>query len=168
MVVSLATTLTLITRIRAAGIHSLDIQRIARKCHRLAKLRKIESVACNIHPRAALVERPYREEYFEIERVQNARARHLCSDANGSEPWACCDPDCTDLKLDCERQGRRSSKRSTRPSGLARRSGRPRRCRFSGIRKNFAPANFLQCIPLNACGFSYNSRRHAHSGAKKG
>ena len=41
-------------------------------------------------------ERPYWEEYFELQRVRDARARHLCRDANGSEPWACCDCDCTE------------------------------------------------------------------------
>jgi hypothetical protein len=53
-------------------------------------------------------ERPYWAEYFEIERVQNARARHLCSDANGSEPWACCDCDCTD-RLEARLRMTRSS-----------------------------------------------------------
>ena len=40
-------------------------------------------------------ERPYWEEYFELVRVQDAHARHRCRDANGTEPWACCDCDCT-------------------------------------------------------------------------
>ena len=40
-------------------------------------------------------ERPYWEEYFALERIQNAHARSRCRDANGSEPWACGDCDCT-------------------------------------------------------------------------
>jgi hypothetical protein len=41
-------------------------------------------------------ERPYWEEFFELEHVRDARARRLCRDANGTEPWACCDCDCTE------------------------------------------------------------------------
>jgi hypothetical protein len=41
-------------------------------------------------------ERPYWEEYFELDRVRDARNRRLCRDANGSEPWACGDCDCTE------------------------------------------------------------------------
>ena len=44
-VVPVATTLTLITRIRAAGIHSLDIWPAARKCGRFAKLRKFDPLS---------------------------------------------------------------------------------------------------------------------------
>jgi hypothetical protein len=52
-------------------------------------------------------EQPYWEEYFELERIQDARSRRLCRDANGSEPWACCDCDCTDrLEGRMKRQGR--------------------------------------------------------------
>jgi hypothetical protein len=40
-------------------------------------------------------ERPYWEEFFEIVRIQDAHARTRCRDVNGSEPWACCDCDCT-------------------------------------------------------------------------
>lgn len=40
-------------------------------------------------------ERPYWEEYFDFVRIQDAHARHRCRDLNGSEPWACCDCDCT-------------------------------------------------------------------------
>ncbi len=51
-------------------------------------------------------ERPYWEEYFELERVANAHNPARCSDANGSEPWACGDCDCTE-RLDAwlQRQG---------------------------------------------------------------
>jgi hypothetical protein len=41
-------------------------------------------------------ERPYWEEYFELVRVQDAHNRQRCRDLNGTEPWACCDCDCTD------------------------------------------------------------------------
>jgi hypothetical protein len=40
-------------------------------------------------------ERPYWEEFFELLRVQDAHARSRCCDENGSEPWACCECDCT-------------------------------------------------------------------------
>jgi hypothetical protein len=40
-------------------------------------------------------ERPYWEDYFDLERVQDAHARSKCRDENGSEPWACGDCDCT-------------------------------------------------------------------------
>ena len=47
-------------------------------------------------------ERPYWEEYFEFDTIKDAHARHRCRDENGTEPWACCDCDCTarlELKL---------------------------------------------------------------------
>jgi hypothetical protein len=40
-------------------------------------------------------ERPYWEEYFELVKVQDAHNRQRCRDLNGSEPWACCECDCT-------------------------------------------------------------------------
>ena len=40
-------------------------------------------------------ERPYWEEYFELEKVQDAHARSRCRDLNGTEAWACADCDCT-------------------------------------------------------------------------
>ena len=40
-------------------------------------------------------ERPYWEEYFDLISVKDAHARRQCRDLNGSEPWACCDCDCT-------------------------------------------------------------------------
>jgi hypothetical protein len=42
-----------------------------------------------------VAERPYWEEVFELVSVKDARARRNCRDWNGSEPWACCDCDCT-------------------------------------------------------------------------
>jgi len=41
-------------------------------------------------------ERPYWEEYFELERVKDAHARDRCRDENGTEPWACGSCDCTE------------------------------------------------------------------------
>ena len=40
-------------------------------------------------------ERPYWEDYFDLISVKDAHARKNCRDANGTEPWACCDCDCT-------------------------------------------------------------------------
>ena len=40
-------------------------------------------------------ERPYWEQYFELVRVQDAHSRTKCRDANGEEPWACSECDCT-------------------------------------------------------------------------
>lgn len=40
-------------------------------------------------------ERPYWEEFFELESVKDAHARSRCRDENGTEPWACCGCDCT-------------------------------------------------------------------------
>ena len=40
-------------------------------------------------------ERDYWEEYFDLEKVQDAHARSRCRDLNGSEPWACVNCDCT-------------------------------------------------------------------------
>jgi hypothetical protein len=40
-------------------------------------------------------ERPYWEEYFDLLSVKDAHARRNCRHENGTEPWACCDCDCT-------------------------------------------------------------------------
>jgi hypothetical protein len=54
-----------------------------------------------------LEERPYWEEFFELERVQDAHARSRCRDENGTEPWACSDCDCTErLELKMAAWGR--------------------------------------------------------------
>lgn len=51
-------------------------------------------------------ERPYWEEYFDLERVADAHNRAKCRDANGTEPWACGDCDCTErLEAWLQRQG---------------------------------------------------------------
>jgi hypothetical protein len=52
-------------------------------------------------------ERPYWEEYFDLTKVQDAHARSRCRDANGTEPWACVDCDCsTRLEARLASQGR--------------------------------------------------------------
>ena len=40
-------------------------------------------------------ERPYWEEYFELVNVKDAHSRRNCRHENGTEPWACCNCDCT-------------------------------------------------------------------------
>jgi hypothetical protein len=40
-------------------------------------------------------EQPYWEEFFEFDSIKDAHARSKCRDENGTEPWACCDCDCT-------------------------------------------------------------------------
>ena len=40
-------------------------------------------------------ERPYWEEFFQLDKVQDAHARDRCRDLNGADPWACVDCDCT-------------------------------------------------------------------------
>jgi len=53
-------------------------------------------------------ERPYWEEYFEHLQIKNAHDRRRCKDVNGTEPWACCDCDCTkDLEAKMETWGKR-------------------------------------------------------------
>jgi hypothetical protein len=44
-------------------------------------------------------ERPYWEEYFDLDRVQDAHRRDRCRDLNETEAWACSDCDCT-VKLE--------------------------------------------------------------------
>lgn len=51
-------------------------------------------------------ERPYWEKYFELLSVKDAHSRRNCRHENGSEPWACCDCDCTKkLEAKLGRQG---------------------------------------------------------------
>ena len=40
-------------------------------------------------------EREYWNEYFTLERVQDAHARSRCRDENGTKPWSCGDCDCS-------------------------------------------------------------------------
>jgi hypothetical protein len=50
-------------------------------------------------------ERPYWEKYFELLTVKDAHSRRNCRHENGTEPWACCDCDCTS-KLEEKLRGR--------------------------------------------------------------
>ena len=53
-------------------------------------------------------ERPYWEKYFELTKVQSAHDRRKCRDENGTEPWACCNCDCTErLEAWLRKQGKR-------------------------------------------------------------
>jgi hypothetical protein len=65
----------------------------AARLRRDGTLRWVEICFCDT-PLAE--ERPYWEEFFELVKVQDAHARQRCRDLNGTEPWACCDCDCTD------------------------------------------------------------------------
>lgn len=40
-------------------------------------------------------ERSYWEKYFELLDIRDAHSRRNCRHENGTEPWACCDCDCT-------------------------------------------------------------------------
>src|ERR1043166_8219259 len=40
-------------------------------------------------------ERPYWAEYFQLVSVKDAHSRRNCRHENGTEPWACCECDCT-------------------------------------------------------------------------
>src|SRR5262249_46799834 len=55
-------------------------------------VRWVEGCFCDV-PLAE--ERPDWEEDFDLVRVQAAHARSRCRDLNGTEPWACCECDCT-------------------------------------------------------------------------
>ena len=52
----------------------------------------VETCFCD-HPLAE--ERPYWEGYFDLLSVKDAHGRRNCRHENGTEPWACCDCDCT-------------------------------------------------------------------------
>jgi hypothetical protein len=53
-------------------------------------------------------EREYWEQYFTLEKVQDAHARSRCRDLSGEEPWACGDCDCSErLERRLASQGRR-------------------------------------------------------------
>src|ERR1044071_736940 len=52
-------------------------------------------VECCFCPTPLEEERPYWEEFFDLISIKDAHARKNCRDLNGSEPWACCECDCT-------------------------------------------------------------------------
>ena len=63
------------------------------RAHDDGRVQWVEVCFC---PTPLLEEREYWEEYFDLEKVQDAHARSRCRDLNGEEPWACCDCDCTE------------------------------------------------------------------------
>jgi|SRR5579871_3757737 len=56
------------------------------------RIQWVEACYC---PTPLLEEREYWEEFFVLEKVQDAHARSRCRDLNGEEPWACGECDCT-------------------------------------------------------------------------
>lgn len=64
----------------------------ARLCEQ-GKVKWVEVCFCDL-PLAE--ERPYWESFFELVKVQDAHNRKRCRDWAGSEPWACCECDCTE------------------------------------------------------------------------
>ena len=74
-----------------AGAEYLRNMREAR-IDETGRVRWVEVCYC---PTPLHEEREYWEEYFDLEKVQDAHARSRCRDLNGEEPWACCDCDCT-------------------------------------------------------------------------
>lgn len=53
-------------------------------------------------------ERPYWEAYFDLLSVKDAHSRRTCRHENGTDPWACCDCDCT-AKLEEKLRGQGES-----------------------------------------------------------
>ena len=52
-------------------------------------------------------EREYWEQYFTLDKVQDAHARSRCRDLTGTEPWSCGDCDCSArLEARLEAKGR--------------------------------------------------------------
>jgi len=56
------------------------------------RLKWVEVCYC---PTPLAEEREYWEEYFDLEKVQDAHAQSRCRDLNGEEPWACGSCDCS-------------------------------------------------------------------------
>ena len=65
----------------------------------------VETCFCNVPLEE---ERPYWEKYFELLSVKDAHSRRNCRHENGTEPWACCDCDCT-AKLEAKLAGQGAS-----------------------------------------------------------
>jgi len=67
------------------------------------RVKWIETCFC---PTPLQEERPYWEAFFHFDSIKDAHARSRCKDENGTEPWACCDCDCTSrLEAWLEQQG---------------------------------------------------------------
>jgi hypothetical protein len=62
-------------------------------------------------------ERPYWEQYFDFIEIKDAHSRRNCRHENGTEPWACCECDCT-KKLEATLHGRGVSFLEALPRGL--------------------------------------------------
>jgi hypothetical protein len=75
-----------------AGDEYLRNMQEARLCE-TGKVKWVEVCFCDT-PLAE--ERPYWEEFFTFDRIQDAHSRKRCRDLNGDEPWACCECDCTE------------------------------------------------------------------------
>ena len=56
------------------------------------RVRWVEVCFC---PTPLQEEREYWQEYFTLEKVQDAHARSRCRDLTGEEPWACGECDCS-------------------------------------------------------------------------
>jgi hypothetical protein len=69
-------------------LHNMQMARLDAK----GEAHWVETCFCDL-PLAE--ERPYWEEYFDLLSVKDAHARRNCRHENGTEPWACCDCDCT-------------------------------------------------------------------------
>ena len=57
------------------------------------RVKWVETCFC---PTPLAEELPYWEEFFDVLNIKDAHARSRCRDENGTEPWACCNCDCTD------------------------------------------------------------------------
>jgi hypothetical protein len=56
------------------------------------RVKWVETCFC---PTPLQEERPYWEEFFDIQSIKDAHARSKCRDENGTEPWSCTQCDCT-------------------------------------------------------------------------
>jgi hypothetical protein len=86
----------------------------AARAHEDGRVQWVEVCFCST---PLLEEREYWQEYFDLEKVQDAHARSRCRDLNGEEPWACCDCDCTDrLEARLETKGQPFLQSLNRPA----------------------------------------------------
>ena len=74
----------------AGGEYQRDLA--AARLHDDGRVQWVEVCFCST-PLAE--EREYWDEYFTLEKVQDAHARSRCRDLSGTEPWACVDCDCS-------------------------------------------------------------------------
>jgi len=91
----------------AALLHAIDEGTLGRGSiagdeylHNMVEARLNESgvatwVGCCFCDPPLQEERPYWDQYFELLSVKDAHSRRDCRHENGTEPWACCDCDCT-------------------------------------------------------------------------